>query len=266
MTDRHCFISYSGADGLDFATRLADELQGKYPFIKVWFDKREMNASIVDWDDQIANAIKDCKCLVFIMTPDSTAKGSVCKEEWTWALKYKKPVICLLKDKKADVPFRLFNRQHIDISTDFDSGIAQLRSAIKRLDEPEGILEELDRRLSQAKRDLQRTPHEEEKPRIQAEIEELNKQIEAQQRVVADPEAAKKQTEQNIQNGLERERKPQLPVASFQSSKFINQPPGVAQNYFQDRLMETEQAILFLKNEAQRVLTVVGRGGAGKTR
>ncbi len=29
--------------------------------------------------------------------------------------------------------------------------------------------------------------------------------------------------------------------------------------------METEQAILFLKNEAQRVLTVVGRGGAGKT-
>jgi len=29
--------------------------------------------------------------------------------------------------------------------------------------------------------------------------------------------------------------------------------------------METEQAILFLQNEAQRVLTVVGRGGAGKT-
>ncbi len=93
----------------------------------------------------------------------------------------------------------------------------------------------------------------------------MTEQIKRQERVAADPEAAKKQTEQNIQNGLERERKPQLPVASFQSSKFINQPPGVAQNYFQDRLMETEQAILFLKNEAQRVLTVVGRGGAGKT-
>jgi tetratricopeptide (TPR) repeat protein len=265
MTDGHCFISYSNTDGLDFATKLADELQGRHPNIHVWFDKREMDASIVDWDDQLANAIKDCKCLVFVMTPDSTAKGSTCKEEWTWALKYKKPVICLMKDKKAEVPFRLNNRQYIDISTDFDSGIALLRTAIGRLDEPEGILEELDRRLSQAKRDLQRTPHEEEKPRIQAEIEELNKQIEAQQKIVANPQAAQEQTQKNIEAGLEREREPVKSVAAKTSTKFINQPPGVAQSYFQDREMETEQVILFLKNEAQRVLTVVGRGGAGKT-
>lgn len=261
----HVFISYSAADGLGFATKLADELQGRHPFIKVWFDKRELDASIVDWDDQLANAIKGCKCLVFVMTPDSTAKGSTCKEEWTWALKYKKPVICLLKDKKAEVPFRLNNRQYIDISTNFDSGIAQLRSAFQRLDEPEGILEELDRRLSQAKRDLQRTPHEAEKPRIQAEIEDLNKQIEAQQKVVNDPEGAKKQTEQNIQTGLERERQPEKPVAAQTSTKFINPPPGIAPTYFQDRSVETEQIVRFLQDDSQRMMTIVGRGGVGKT-
>ncbi|MBI5293991.1 MAG: tetratricopeptide repeat protein [Chloroflexi bacterium] len=265
MTDGHCFISYSAADGLEFATRLVDELQGRHPFIKVWFDKREMDASIVDWDDQLANAIKACKCLVFVMTPDSIAKGSTCKEEWTWALKYKKPVICLLKDKKAEVPFRLFNRQYIDISTNFDLGIAQLRSAIKRLDEPEGILEELDRRLSQAKRDLQRTPHEEEKPRIQAEIEDLNKQIEAQQKFVDNPKAAQEQTQKNIEAGLERERQPEKPSSKSQSTKFINPPPGIAPTYFQDRTVETEQVFKFLQDDSQRMMTIVGRGGVGKT-
>jgi tetratricopeptide (TPR) repeat protein len=265
MTDGHCFISYSAVDGLDFATKLADELQGRHPNIHVWFDKHEMDASIVDWDDQLANAIKACKCLVFVMTPDSVAKGSTCKEEWTWALKYKKPVICLVKDKKAEVPFRLNNRQYIDIATDFESGIAQLRTAIKRLDEPEGILEELDRRVSQAKRDLQRTPHEEEKPRIQAEIEELNKQIEAQQKIVADPKAAEEQTQINIKTGLERERQPKEPVASKTSTKFINPPPGIAPNYFQDRLIETKQVVEFFKDNSQRLMTIVGRGGVGKT-
>ncbi len=259
----HVFISYAETDAIDFVRKLADELEGGDKFIDVWFDKRDLKPGL-DWDEQIPPAIRGCKCLLFILTADSTSDGCACKDEWTWALKYKRPIIPLRLQADADLPFRIANRLPIDFSANHEAGFAKLRKHIAWLDSPEGQLDELKHRLSDASRDLKHA-RPEDKPRIQAEIDELRNQIQAQERVAENPEAAKKQTEQNIQNGLERERKPQLPVASFQSSKFINQPPGVAQNYFQDRLMETEQAILFLKNEAQRVLTVVGRGGAGKT-
>ncbi len=198
------------------------------------------------------------------MTEDSTAEGSVCKDEWTWALKYKKPVITIRKDQKAEVPFRLNNRQHVDFVKSFDIGIAQLRTALTRLDSPEGALDELKQRLADANRDLHRAKPEDQ-PRIKAEIEELKKQIELQQNIVNNPKAAEEQTQKNIEAGLERERQPEKPVAGKTSTRFINPPPGIAPNYFQDRLIETEQIRDFLNNDSQRLLTIVGRAGVGKT-
>jgi tetratricopeptide (TPR) repeat protein len=262
--NEHCFISYSNADGLKFATKLATELESGQPFIKVWFDKNEMSSSGGDWDEQIASAIGGCKCLLFVMSEDSAGKGSNCKEEWTWALKCKKPVICLVIDDKAEEQFRLNNRQKIYFNSNHIAGMAQLRKAVARIDAPQGALDELNHRLADAKRDLHRASADKQ-PRIQVEIDELVKQIETQQKIVDNPQAAEAQTQKNIEAGLERERKPEKPVISNQSTKFINPPPGIAPNYFQDRHFETEQVVKLLCDDAQRLITIVGRGGVGKT-
>ena len=47
--------------------------------------------------------------------------------------------------------------------------------------------------------------------------------------------------------------------------KFINPPPLIAPTWFQDRHLETQQIGEFLKDEALRLMTVVGRGGVGKS-
>jgi len=255
------FISYSSVDAPEFAVNLRDELEAES--VQVWHDKRDLRPA-EDWDEQIIEAIRSCESLIFVMSLDSVKAKSVCKNEWTRALKYKKPVIPILLNHDAEIPFRLGSRQYIDFSGDFRQSIAKLKKHLRWMASPEGMLHTLKDRLEDAERELPRAPTEQQ-ARIKDDITRIQEDIENQQRIIADPQGAKKQVEQSIKTAQEKERQPERPVSSFSHTKFINPPPGAAPDYFQDRTFETKMIVDFLKNDAQRMITVVGREGMGKT-
>jgi hypothetical protein len=183
---RH-FISYSRVDAQDFVLRLAAVLTAGSPPVRVWLDQRELQPGR-DWDEQIGEAIKTCDTLLFVMTRDGVKPGSVCKREWTLALKCKKPVIPLRVQSDAELPFRLEPREYIDFTSGFESGVERLRKHLLWLAEPEGVLQALKDRLADALRALSRSP-EASRPRALAEIVRLERSIQQQQEIVENPHA-----------------------------------------------------------------------------
>ena len=261
--DGHYFISYSRVDAAELAGQLADSLVAGPPPYAVWLDVRDAQPG-VDWDEQITAAIQTCQGLLFLMTEDSVQDHSACKLEWAWALKYKKPVIPLRIDGDAGLPFRLSSRQYIEFSDRFDRGMARLRSYLGSVGSPKWLLVELRDQLTEAERELPRAEPAQ-RPRIEQDIGELRRRIDSQERLVADPEAEVQRTEQRINIEIDQERHPERPEPVPARAKFVNQPPVIAPGYFQDRHVESEQIGNFLRAGDERIMTVVGRGGVGKT-
>jgi tetratricopeptide (TPR) repeat protein len=261
--DGRFFISYSRGDAAEFAERLADRLAAGPPSYAVWLDVRDEKPGM-DWDNQIRDAIQACPGLLFVMTRDSVQDHSACKPEWVCALKYKKPVIPLRVDADAGLPFRLSSRQYIDFSGDFEVGLAKLRIYLGWMGSPEWVLQDLRDQLTEAERELPRADTAQ-RPRIEQDIRELRERVIGQERLLADPGAATRRTEERIAAGLERERQPERPLVAPAQAKFVNTPPVIAPGYFQDRHVESELVGEFLRAEDARLMTVVGRGGVGKT-
>jgi hypothetical protein len=181
------FISYSSVDGADFALKLADDLQAGPPVFPAWLDKRKLHAGIADWDVQVFEAIKNCKCLLFVMTQDSIDELSVAKDEWTFALRYKKPVIPL-RLHRVELPPLMGRREYVSFTDDYDTAIARLRRELQWLDSPDGVLAQLKFRRADADRSLRRASDPNEIARIRQDIAQLDADIQRQKEIVANPD------------------------------------------------------------------------------
>jgi hypothetical protein len=153
-TEPFYFICYSSLD-LATAIKLADQLTAGPPSIAVWLDKRKIQPGLT-WETEIANALRDCAGVLYLMSEDSVSENSECQQEWKRALTYKKPIIPLLFEKSAELPYRLAPRQYISFTDNFEAGLAKLRDHLRWRVTDEGALHALKERLEDAKRDLKR--------------------------------------------------------------------------------------------------------------
>ena len=107
---QHHLICYSRADATEFVDWLYDALSTCEPSFAVWLDRRDIRPG-EDWDDQIDEALKTCRSVLFVMTEDSvdgivylSAAGSR-----GITVPYLHADLCkLLPDEKADDLDRLF--------------------------------------------------------------------------------------------------------------------------------------------------------------
>ena len=81
------FLSYSRNDRAELATRLRNALARGAPRYTSWLDATDIRIGSPSWAD-IDEAIKSCRCFVYIMTPDSVSNDCFCRNEVIRAFRY----------------------------------------------------------------------------------------------------------------------------------------------------------------------------------
>lgn len=125
------FISHSNLED-DIANRVHDALT--QAGIDTWIDQvHGINGPKDEVFRQICDVINDCAGGIFLLSPNSLDSKDCC-EEWQSILKWHKPLYVAIVGHVPDdqIPHELLQRNPIDLTRDFEAGMKQLISAIKR--------------------------------------------------------------------------------------------------------------------------------------
>lgn len=119
----HVFISYGRADGVDFAKRLAKDLDQDGH--KVWIDLKGIEPG-GPFDVRIEQAIRSASVVFAVMTESSLREKSVCRDEIVFALDEGKRVVPIRVDPTLKPPLLLTRRNWIDFTSSYDDGFGLL--------------------------------------------------------------------------------------------------------------------------------------------
>jgi hypothetical protein len=119
------FFSYARSDA-EFVLRLARELRAAGAGI--WVDKLDILGG-ERWDQAVEAALRSCQGMIVILSPQSVSSENV-MDEVSFALGAKKLIVPVIK-AECEVPFRLRRLQHVEFTSDFHDGLAELLKALR---------------------------------------------------------------------------------------------------------------------------------------
>jgi hypothetical protein len=123
------FFSYTREDS-EFVLKLAKELRTLGA--NLWLDQLDILGG-QHWDRSVEKALKSCKGMIAVLSPESVASDNV-MDEVSYALDEGKLVVPILI-RSCDIPFRLRRVQYIDFTEDYEKGFSKLLSAL-RIEQP----------------------------------------------------------------------------------------------------------------------------------
>jgi len=122
------FFSYSRVDS-DFAKKLATDLRNAGA--DVWIDQLDIVPGSA-WDVAIQDALNEAGGVLSVISDTSIQSKNV-MDEISYAISQEKRIIPLILES-CPIPFRLARLQHIDFTTDYNSGLEYLLKALKASD------------------------------------------------------------------------------------------------------------------------------------
>ncbi len=124
MEELKYFLCYVRTDS-EFVLRLAKELRAVGA--NVWLDRLDILGG-QHWDSTVEQALKSCKGMIAVLSPEAVASNNV-MDEVSYALNEGKLVVPVLL-RSCDIPFRLQRVQYIDFTADYATGFSQLLRAL----------------------------------------------------------------------------------------------------------------------------------------
>jgi tetratricopeptide (TPR) repeat protein len=253
-TLRKVFISYAHADGQSFARELSSRLSaaGHQP----WRDEEQLRLHAGErWEHELTRQLLTADVIVAVLTPGAFASSNV-EAECLKAMKYRLPVVpAVFLD--CGVPLSLEPLQVIDFRSHVDSGFASLLQRLDRLT----MVTEGDSRDLQTLRVMRTRASGANASELDALIGELAERIERFPQDVREQNA-------RVTIGLaeERERTAAGVVSSAAAgARRSGRPPWNRLDSFCDRVDKQREIRDALQDPRVRLVTVLGRGGIGKT-